>query len=90
MGHVVGSGPIPPLPTSLREQFWSDLQHWPNPPEFDWVHLPINMVLGADWIEPCRDSTIKPLDFTQINAILVEGSHGFQIPEGWIADKVVR
>ncbi len=28
-----------------RQQFWSDLECWPNPPEVDWAHMFVNMIL---------------------------------------------
>ncbi len=40
------------LPPEDKVQFWSDLSHWPNPPEYDWAHLFVNMVLAQDWDSP--------------------------------------
>ncbi|MDD5427700.1 MAG: hypothetical protein PHI58_00490 [Candidatus Omnitrophica bacterium] len=32
-----------------KEQFWLDLSNWPNPPQVDWAHMMVNMVLPGDW-----------------------------------------
>jgi hypothetical protein len=36
------------LTDAEKRQFWLDLKNWPNPPQVDWIHLPVNMVLGCD------------------------------------------
>lgn len=70
-----------------KEQFWNDLSHWPNPPQVDWAHLFVNMVLGTDWISPEAWRTFltrrPPMSLDQINDILVGIGLGFQIPEDW-------
>jgi hypothetical protein len=68
-----------------QEQFWQDLAHWPNPPQVDWAHLFVNMVLGCDWIGP--DIWPKfltrqpPLPIQEINTKIRE--LGFEIPLNW-------
>jgi len=31
-----------------KEQFWEDMFYRPNPPQVDWAHMLVNMVLGGD------------------------------------------
>jgi len=68
-----------------KDQFWLDLAHWPNPPQVDWAHFFVNMVLGCDWIPPQTWETfLKPqpaLDIKKINELVRD--QGFQIPDGW-------
>lgn len=59
-----------------KKQFWEDMFHWPNPPQVDWAHMFVNMVLGCDW-------SPKALSIPEINKILSKNSLGFEIPEGW-------
>ncbi len=51
-----------------KEQFWQDLAHWPNPPQVDWAHLFVNMVLGCDWNGP----KIWPMFLTQQPALTIQ------------------
>ncbi|MCX5679082.1 MAG: hypothetical protein NTZ95_00125 [Candidatus Omnitrophica bacterium] len=37
------------LSTGDKEQFWLDLSNWPNPPQVDWAHMMVNMILPGDW-----------------------------------------
>jgi len=68
-----------------KEQFWSDLAHWPNPPQVDWAHFFVNMVLGCDWISQRVWQTFlsrqEPIPIPEINKLIIE--QGFQIPQGW-------
>lgn len=73
------------LTPAEKDQFWRDLNHWPNPPQVDWAHLFVNMILGCDWIR--REewkmflSPQIPLSIQEINKRIWE--QGFQIPENW-------
>ena len=68
-----------------QDQFWHDLAHWPNPPQVDWAHMFVNMVLGCDWIarEIWMDFRVPApaLSIEQINQAV--GQQGFQIPADW-------
>lgn len=68
-----------------RDQFWRDLGDWPNPPQVDWAHLFVNMVLGCDWVgaEVWRTflSPGRALSMPEINELIRE--QGFQIPGNW-------
>jgi len=73
------------LSEAQRAQWWSDLGHWPNPPQVDWAHMLVNMVLGCDWnsagtwrgfLDPK-----PPLPLDKLNATLEELS--FEIPQDW-------
>jgi hypothetical protein len=66
-----------------RDRFWSDFQHWPNPPQVYWAHMFVNMVLGFDfnaWFvnPPPRSKTLD-----EINRLLRAKKAGFQVPGGW-------
>lgn len=61
-----------------RNQFFVDLEEWPNPPQVDWAHLMVNFVLGCDFQMPN-----KPLTIAEINEILARNNMGFQIPLDW-------
>ncbi|MBW1982552.1 MAG: hypothetical protein JRJ12_15180 [Deltaproteobacteria bacterium] len=73
------------LAPAEKEQFWLDLANWPNPPQVDWAHMFVNMVLAADW--NTREEWPKffqpqpPLTTAEINKKVKE--QGFQIPPGW-------
>jgi hypothetical protein len=73
------------LSVQEQEQFWHDMEHWPNRRHVDWAHLFVNMVLGFDWIGPRQwpqfRSPKAPLPISKINEILEEV--GFSIPDGW-------
>lgn len=73
------------LGSENQRQFWRDLAHWPNPPQVDWAHLFVNMVLACDWIrgQAWRSflSRRPPLSIGEINQRLAE--LGFQIPDHW-------
>ena len=74
------------LPPAEQEQFWADLAHWPNPPQVDWAHMMVNMLLGCDWLGEWRSYFCQPqapLSLAEINARVAE--QGFTIPEGWRA-----
>jgi len=71
-----------------RQQFWSDLSYWPNPPQVDWAHIFVNMVLACDWnelfgLEYPRETITIP----QINQLL-KRDHVFQIPLEWNTERV--
>lgn len=66
-----------------RDQFWEDMSHWPNPPQVDWAHTFMNMVIGGDW-QPSPFLQPQPaLSIAHINRILRNCRMGFQIPVGW-------
>ena len=67
-----------------REQFWADLEHWPNPPQVDWAHFLVNMVLACDWSISQFLSPQPALTIAQVNCKAAE--LGFRVPEGWNAD----
>lgn len=73
------------LSTTEKDQFWSDLVHWPNPLQVDWAHMFVNMVLGYDWLYLWGTFLIpqSPLSIQEINRILEEQGSGFQIPNTW-------
>jgi hypothetical protein len=68
-----------------QDQFWRDLEHWPNPPQVDWAHLFVNMVLGCDWNHPSTWRSFltpqSPMPIHEINRIV--SGQGFQIPDNW-------
>jgi hypothetical protein len=64
-----------------QDQFWSDISHWPNPPQVDWAHLFVNMVLGCDWIGSHFLTPQPPLSIEQINERVKE--QNFAIPADW-------
>lgn len=70
------------LSESEKNQFWSDLSHWPNPPQVDWAHFFVNMVLGCDWVNDVWKTFLSPqpaLSIREINELVRD--QGFQIPE---------
>ena len=76
------------LSESEREQWWLDLQNWPNPPQVDWAHLFVNMVLGCDWIQLGRFSQQfqiqrPPLTIPELNELLTQFKLGFSVPLEW-------
>ena len=36
------------LSEAEKTQLWSGLEYWPNPPQVDWIHMMVNMVMGCD------------------------------------------
>lgn len=68
-----------------KEQFFADLGEWPNPPQVDWGHLMVNLVLPGDWLQVFSDPHYltpgRPLSIPQINRKVKE--LGFQIPLNW-------
>lgn len=70
-----------------REQFFKDLEEWPNPPQVDWAHMMVNFVLGCDWNNVFRDPSYlspgNPLSIQEINKIIQNAGLGFQIPLDW-------
>lgn len=71
------------LSTEQEEQFWSDLANWPNPPQVDWAHLMVNMILPGDFVNNW-DYFLVPkaaLSLQEINDIVK--NLGFQIPNNW-------
>lgn len=62
-----------------KDQFWEDMSYWPNPPQVDWAHMFVNMVLGRDWpfLFSCGPQT--ELTYDKINNILREAEMNFQI-----------
>jgi hypothetical protein len=73
------------LSGSEKDQFFLDLQEWPNPPQVDWAHMMVNLVLGCDWNHVFGDPNYiapgRPLSIPEINLIVKE--LGFQIPLDW-------
>jgi hypothetical protein len=72
------------LPEKENDQFWEDLAHWPNPPQVDWAHMFVNMVLGCDWIGVAPEHFVSPrppLSIDEINEVIK--NQGFQIPAHW-------
>jgi hypothetical protein len=69
---------------SLTEQdrFWADFEHWPNPPQVDWAHMFVNMVLGFDYNRWFRNPP-PARSLAEINQLLTTENKGFQIPRGW-------
>ncbi len=68
-----------------KEEFWKDLSNWPNPPQVDWAHMFVNMVLGCDWNSQEAWHTFltpqPPLPISEINRHVAQ--IGFQIPGDW-------
>ena len=72
------------LPAAEQEQFWADPAHWPNPPQVDWAHMMVNMMLGCDWLGDWRTFFLQPqapLSLAEINARVAE--QGFTIADSW-------
>ncbi len=69
------------------EQFFKDLEEWPNPPQVDWAHFMVNFVLGCDWNNVFSDpnylSPGNPKSIPEINEIIQNSGLGFQIPFDW-------
>ncbi len=68
------------LSDAQKEQFWLDLSNWPNPPQVDWAHMMVNMVLPGDFKNNWDYflSQKPALRSDEIN-IKIQGL-GFQIP----------
>jgi len=73
------------LSNEEKEQFFADLEEWPNPPQVDWAHMMVNLVLGCDWnfvfSDPHYLTPGRPLSIPQINKRVKE--LGFQLPLDW-------
>jgi len=66
-----------------KEQFWTDLSNWPNPPQVDWAHMMVNMILPGD-VVPAWNDFLSPkpaLTVGEINHIVAPMN--FQIPVDW-------
>jgi len=71
-----------------QQQFWSDLEYWPNPPQVDWAHMFVNMVLACDWNDLFRLEYPQERRTTpEINQVLGR-DHVFQIPLEWNPQRV--
>jgi len=66
-----------------KVSFWEDMTHWPNPPQVDWAHMFVNMVLGLDWPTFFQSPPMKPATLDETNNILRQCNMGFQIPHNW-------
>jgi hypothetical protein len=71
-----------------RQKFWSDLKYWRNPPQVDWAHMFVNMVLAYDWnylfgLKYPQERLTIP----EINQKLSK-DHVFQIPLEWNPESV--
>lgn len=66
-----------------KVSFWEDMTHWPNPPQVDWAHMFVNMVLGLDWPIFFQSSPMNPATLNEINNILRQCNMGIQIPNNW-------
>lgn len=66
-----------------KEQFWSDLSNWPNPPQVDWAHMMVNMILPGDFVPNWNEflSQKPALTVGEINQIVAPMD--FQIPVDW-------
>ncbi len=71
------------LSDNEKEQFWKDMSHWPNPPQVDWAHMFVNMVLGCDWPPSGFLQRRSALSIIEINEILQDCKMDFQIPANW-------
>lgn len=71
------------LSAEQKEQFWLDLSNWPNPPQVDWAHMMVNMVLPGDFVTNWN-YFLTPrlaLNLDEINRC-IQGL-GFRIPSNW-------
>lgn len=66
-----------------KEQFWRDLSNWPNPPQVDWAHMMVNMILPGDFVTQWNQFLVPQtaLSMAQINALA--RNMGFTIPNDW-------
>ena len=73
------------LSDDKKEQLFRDLNEWPNPPQVDWAHMMVNLVLGCDWnfvfSHPNYLTPGEPLSIPEINRYVKD--LGFQIPLDW-------
>lgn len=66
-----------------KKQFRDDLSNWPNPPQVDWAHMMVNMILPGDFQKWNDFLSPKPaMTFEEINRIIAP-VWNFQIPNGW-------
>jgi hypothetical protein len=66
-----------------KEQFWKDMSYWPNPPQVDWAHMFVNMVLGCDWPINYFFEQRPAKNTSEINRLLSQNHLGFTVPENW-------
>lgn len=75
------------LSTEAQNQFLDDLGEWPNPPQVDWAHMMVNLVLGADWMwafgHPNYLIPGRPCPVEIINMLVNDLGFKFQIPPDW-------
>ena len=68
-----------------KQYFFSLLEKWPNPPQVDWAHMMVNMILGCDWnwvfMDPNYLTPDMPLSIPEINKHVRR--LGFAIPINW-------
>jgi hypothetical protein len=66
-----------------KERFLDDLSNWPNPPQVDWAHMMVNMILPGDFVSVWNDflSPKPAIAIDEINKNIA--SMNFQIPVGW-------
>ena len=77
------------MPDKDRQQLWRDLEYWPNPPQVDWAHMFVNMVLACDWNHVFGWTyPQEPRTIPQINEALGV-DHVFQVPPEWTPDMTV-
>lgn len=66
-----------------RDQFWANFQYWPNPPQVEWAHMFVNLVLGFDFNGFFQSPPPRAATLVEINELLTRFDAGFQIPNGW-------
>lgn len=66
-----------------KEQFWQDLSNWPNPPQVNWAHMMVNMILPGDFVAQWNNFLTPQvaLNIAQVNNIV--RNMGFTVPSGW-------
>ena len=82
------------LAPAERARFWRDFAHWPNPPQVDWAHMFVNMVIGFDWPPSEFTTPAPPLEITEINQRLAvrpaDETGDLTIPADWLPEPVAR
>jgi hypothetical protein len=66
-----------------KNAFWSDISHWPNPPQVDWAHMFLNMVLGREWFDFFKLPPQPPMTIQDINYSLASDNMDYRIPVDW-------